>query len=68
MKKLWKNKDFRVFVFTVFNSLIAFLLALWAMPEYAQYSVFLIPFLNALSKFINTTFFNDIGVLKDDNI
>ena len=67
MKKAFsrKNKDFRVFIFTVVNSAIAFALTQLALPEYVAYAGFLIPFLNIFSKYINTKFFNDMGVLKE---
>jgi len=59
---LRQKKDFRVFVFTVFNALIAYVVAELALPNYAQFSLFAIPFLNMLSKWINNKYFGDIGV------
>lgn len=56
-----QNKDFRIFVFTTFNALISLGIAYLTDTEFA---VLLIPVLNLITKYINTTYFNDIGVEK----
>lgn len=68
IKWLRQNKDFRVFVFTVFNACVAFagtyLLGLeWTMAIMATWLA--IPFLNALTKYINTRYFGDLWVTKE---
>lgn len=65
LKKLRQNKNFRVFCFTTFNALIVLILALVANitdPNVLIFAPFLVAFLNAISKFINTVFFWDIWV------
>ena len=64
MRKLRSNKDFRVFLWTVFNAFIAFIITYFTLPELALYSPILIPFLNMLTKYVNTTYFGDLGVKK----
>ena len=65
MKNLRQNKDFRIFVRTLFNATVAFAwtLLLWIEWSSAVIVAWLaIPFLNALTKFVNTKRFGDIGV------
>jgi len=67
MKKLRQNKDFRVFAFTVFNALVAFI---WTQllnidwPNAVIVAGLAIPFLNALTKFVNVRRFKDLWVEK----
>jgi ABC-type uncharacterized transport system fused permease/ATPase subunit len=63
MKKLRQtNKDFRILIWTIFNGVVAFALSYLVLPEYAEYSVFLIPFLNILTKRVNNRYFGDLGM------
>ena len=64
MKKLRQKKEFRVFVFTVFNAFISFVLFELTLPEYVGLSVFLVPILNYITKRINVKYFSDLGVIK----
>lgn len=67
MKKLRQNKDFRVFVWTVFNAVIAFVgtqLLNIQWPNAVIVAWLAIPFLNALTKFVNTKRFGDMWVAK----
>ena len=64
LKKLWQNKDFRVLIWTCFNAIIVFVGTLLIAPKFAAYSPFLIPFLNIVTKRINTKFFGDLGTIK----
>jgi len=59
----WQNKDLRILCFTCFNALVSFVWTMLLAPEYTQYSPFLVPFLNMITKYINNKFFNDVGVL-----
>lgn len=60
MKQLRQNKDVRVFAWTVFNAVVTFGITLLTGSEYA---VFVLPILNIVTKYINTKYFNDLGVL-----
>ena len=62
LNNLWQKKDFRVWAFTTFNALVAFIVFELALPQYAGIAVFLIPELNWLSKWINMKYFNDVWV------
>lgn len=67
MKNLRQNKDFRVFLWTVFNALVAFAGTELAniTGELQVYVVGIaIPSLNALTKYINIRYFNDLWVTK----
>jgi len=68
MKNLWnKNKDFRVFVWTLFNATIAFIgtqLAGIDWPNAIVVTGLAIPLLNIVTKYANTRFFNDLWVSK----
>jgi len=66
VKTMWQKKDFRVFIFTVFNALISFVLFELALPQYVGLSVFLVPILNMITKRINTSYFSDLGVSLAD--
>jgi hypothetical protein len=63
--KVWNWKPFRVFIWNVFNASVAYLGTYLLLPEYANYSVFLIPVLNWITKYVNTKWFNDLGVNKE---
>jgi hypothetical protein len=59
----WQNKDFRVFVFTVFNAailLVTKLLADITDPTILAFMPFLIPFMNYITKQVNMKFFGDM--------
>lgn len=56
-----QNKDLRVFVWTLFNALIAFGGTALIRPELASYSPLLVPFLNIITKYVNTKYFGDLG-------
>ena len=68
MKNFWNNnKDFRIFVWTIFNAFVSFawvqLLGIeW--PSAIIIAWMAIPFLNALTKFVNTKRFGDLWVSK----
>ena len=66
MKNFWNNnKEFRVFVWTVFNAVLAFIgtqLAGVTWPEAVIIAGIAIPFLNALTKFVNVKWFWDMWV------
>lgn len=67
MKNLRQSKDFRVFIFTVFNWFITLLTALKIYitnPSALVVVPFVMASLQALTKYINTTYFNDIWVTK----
>lgn len=67
MTKLWQHKDVRVFVWTVFNAGITLVISFLSGLEGEQavlVSALGIPFLNIITKFINTRYFNDLGVQK----
>lgn len=61
MKQLRQNKDVRVFARTVLNAVIT--LAISYITD-SPYAVLLVPVLNQITKYINTKYFNDIGVLS----
>jgi hypothetical protein len=66
-KKLRQSKDFRIFCFTVFNALVAFVGTQLAGIEWQSAVIvawLAIPFLNAFTKRINVRFFNDLWVEK----
>lgn len=54
-----QNKDFRVFVWQVFNAVITFAITYITGSEYA---VFVLPVLNFITKYVNTKYFGDVGV------
>ena len=64
-KKLRQEKDFRVFVWTVFNAAISYAWVKLAAPELAMYSPFLVPLLNMITKYVNTKWFGDLWVKKE---
>lgn len=67
MKNLRQSKDFRVFVRTIFNAAIAFVgtqLLNIQWPDAVIVAWLAIPFLNALTKFVNTKRFGDLWVAK----
>lgn len=57
MKQLRQNKEVRVFAWTVFNAVVTYGITLVTGSEYA---VFVLPILNVVTKYINTTYFNDL--------
>lgn len=59
IKELRQNKDVRVFTFTLFNSIIALIVAYITESESA---ILLVPILNLLTKHINITYFGDMWV------
>ena len=61
---LWNWKPLRVFIWNVFNAGVVYLGTYLLLPEYAPYSVFLVPVLNRITKYVNTRWFNDLGVVK----
>lgn len=65
IKKLWSKKEFRIFIWTSFNALVAFLWTQLVLPEYVMYSPFLIPLLNMITKYVNTKWFGDIWVTQE---
>ena len=67
IKKIWNNKDFRYFAWTVFNAGIAFIVTQlsWLEWEGAMIVTWMaIPFLNVITKYMNTKYFGDFGVKK----
>lgn len=69
MKKLRQKKDFRVFVFTLFNALISFIGTQLAGLEWESAIIvtgLAIPLLNVLTKYANTKWFGDLWVTKID--
>ena len=67
MTKLWQHKDVRVFVWTVFNAGITLAISFLSGLEGEQavlVSALGIPFLNIITKFINTRYFGDLWVEK----
>lgn len=67
IKKLWQNKDFRYFVRTVFNAFMAFLLTQLSGLEWENAMLvtgMAVPFLNVLTKYVNTKYFWDFWVEK----
>lgn len=64
LKSLWNNnKDFRVFVWQVFNALVAFGTSYVTGLDNSYVPVIML-ILNQLTKRVNTTYFGDIGVNK----
>lgn len=64
IKNLWNNnKDFRVFVWQVFNAIVAFGTSYITWLDNSYVPVFML-ILNQVSKYINTVYFNDIWVNK----
>lgn len=57
MRQLRQNKEVRVFAWTVFNAVVTYCITLVTGSEYA---VFVLPILNVVTKYINTTYFNDL--------
>ena len=67
MTKLRQHKDVRVFVWTVFNAGITLSISFLSGLEGEQavlVSALGIPFLNIITKFINTRYFGDLWVEK----
>jgi len=68
LKKLWQYKPLRVLIWQLIDVVLAFgITYLWDITgEYQVIAVGLwIPVLNVLTKWINTTFFNDLWVEKE---
>lgn len=64
LKSLWNNnKDFRVFVWQVFNALVAFGTSYITGLDNSYVPVIML-ILNQVSKWVNTKYFGDLWVLK----
>lgn len=62
LKSLWNNnKDFRVFVWQVFNAVVAFGTSYITGLDNTYVPVIML-ILNQLTKWVNTTYFGDLGV------
>ena len=63
---LRQNKATRVFIRQTFNGFITLLLTSIGTVEIGENFIFLLPFIyagvNAFSKYVNTTYFDDVGV------
>ena len=57
--KMRQDKKIRTFAWTLFNALVT--LGLGYLTD-TQYAVLLMPILNEITKYINLTYFNDLGV------
>ena len=67
LKQIWQYKPFRVLCWQLFNAVIAFgITYLWGIEgEYQAVVIGLwIPVLNIITKWVNTTYFWDLGVEK----
>jgi len=67
LKKLWQYKPLRVLIWQLIDVILAFGITYLSdiTGEYQVLAVGLwIPILNILTKWINTTFLNDLGVEK----
>ena len=67
INKMWQYKPLRVLIWQLFNVCIAFLITYLGdiTGEYQAIVVGLcIPVLNVITKWVNTTFFDDLGVEK----
>lgn len=68
LKEIWQYKPFRVLCWQLIDVLLAFGITYLSniTGEYQVIAVGLwVPILNILTKWINTTFFNDLGVEKE---
>lgn len=68
LKKLWQYKPLRVLIWQLIDVILAFGITYLSdiTGEYQVLAVGLwIPILNILTKWINTTFLNDLGVEKE---
>lgn len=62
LKSLWNNnKDFRVFVWQVFNAVVAFGTSYITGLDNTYVPVMML-ILNQVTKWVNTTYFGDLGV------
>ncbi len=62
LKSLWNNnKDFRVFIWQVFNALVAFGTSYITGLDNTYVPVIML-ILNQVTKWVNTTYFGDLGV------
>lgn len=67
LKKLRQNKPFRVLCRQILNALLVFLVTYLSnvSGEWQVVAVGLgVPVLNIITKWVNTTYFNDLGVEK----
>lgn len=66
LKELRQNKAIRVFIRQTFNGFVTLLIAYLSdmQGEYAVFLPVIYAVINAWTKRVNTTYFNDIGVLS----
>jgi len=63
LQSLRQNKNFRVFIWQVFNALVAFGTSYITWLDNSYVPVIML-ILNQVTKWVNTTYFGDLWVLK----